>query len=169
MALKTETRNLGGLEVHCTQFAVLRQYELLPLVGAAVAQVVDAMAAGKMRPEDPRSVLLLAAALSHAEREDVQKFTRAILAGTTVRAPGGSPICLDGDDAITRAFGGDMFASNQVILFALETNLGSFFERAGSGAGISGEKSEATETASSPSTRTSRKLRRPGDSSVKDD
>lgn len=169
----TETKIIEELEVSCTRFGVLRQYELLPLVGRVAGPVVDAIAAGKA--SEPKLALMLSVAFAevpHQDRHQIGEFIRALLAGTTVRRAGGEPMPLSGDEVIGRAFGADMMLSNLVILFALEVNFGRFFERAGGKSPV-GEKSEEESTTdpspeASASIRTSRKLRRPGDSSVRD-
>jgi hypothetical protein len=169
----TENKNIEGLEVRCTRFGVLRQYELLPLIGRFAGPVVDAIAAGKAG--DPKMVLMLSASFAEVpadRRHEISEFVRALLAGTTVRKAGEPPVSLNSEEAIQKMLGHDMFLSNLVILFVLEVNFGRFFERAG-GNDPAGEKSTPESTtdqspAPSASTRTSRKLRRPGDSSVRD-
>ncbi len=166
--LKTETRDIDGLQVTCTEFPCLQQYALLPRIGE-LGPLIERMAVG---PFDEDSPLLLAASLSRLKPEAARALPVALLAGCKV-----GDAVLASEEAIARAFGGNLRASLKAVLFALEVNFGDFFADAGRSAPPAPASTTASPAASGPtsppasasrSTRILRPRGRAGDSSAKD-
>lgn len=158
--LKTETRDIDGVQVTCTQFVCTRALALLPRLGGSFAPLLGVLTERKLTDAD---VVLVCGVIAQGGSE-APAVAAEVLAGSTA-VVNGHVRGLGDRAAIDAVFGGNLIALLKAVALALEVNFGSFCGALGGSA-----PSEAAEVAPSPSssTRTSRKLGRPGASSAKD-
>ena len=164
MGLKTETRVIDGLQVTCTQFACLRQYEILPRL-AAVGPVLGLLDSGKPITDHPEAAVMLASALAAGDPTAARAVARELLAGCRVVVDGRATDLLD-DDSVNRIFAGNLLASFRCILFSLEVNFGDFFAAASPPKAADELAQPPKAPAPSTSTRTFKRRGPAGDSSA---
>ena len=136
MARKTETRQIGGMDVTCTQFEAIAAFKLSARIGKVLAPALLA-AGGKIDLKaDVATLAPVARALFDAlDPEQAESMLVDILRGTSVVRDDGTgkliKIDLSSPKWINAAFDGDLGAMLSAAAFALEVNLGSFFGGSG--------------------------------------
>lgn len=171
LGLQTETRSIGGIEFNCTQFSCWRSYELMGQLDG-LGRTVDAIMKGQSAEKVALELFLELAQMPPGQAPNVLK---ELLSETTAEKDG-RVYELRGQEFINRVFGGDRMAPALALAFAIEVNWGPFFVAIGNALAKSRESKSAEhadpgpvadqEAPASPSIPTSKKLRRPGNSTA---
>lgn len=136
--LRTETREIDGLRVTCTQYPALEQLEHLEVV----SRVVGPLLLADLDPDSTNTALFFGA----MPKGELPRLARVLLRCTSVVVDGRS-IELTSDQAINQVFPGRLGTLVKVVIFAAGLNYGPFFASAPK---VSGGAPSGAEPATSP-------------------
>ncbi len=144
--VKTESREIDGMTVTCTQFGAMKANALLHKLTRVAAPVLMKLTGVRLSGSTDVSVLAapLMALAGNTTPEEFNALLREILAGTTVETDGKQWPLLKTTD-IDAVFSGSLFTMYAAAAFAVEVNFGPLFA-AVSSAMTSDETAQATET-----------------------
>lgn len=153
---QTQTREVGGLEIRVTPFpcriAWNLKNHLQRMLGPGIGGLKGIFGEGSLADIIPA----IGDLISHLDPDELDEFRTKMLKATTV-VKDGTKTALDSPTKIDLAFGTNMLAMEQALLFAIEVNFKDFFfERFQTLAGflavppVEGMASESSSTQSLP-------------------
>lgn len=148
MSRKFETRSIGGLEVRCNQFEVLKIGRLGTRLGKSVLPAYLALASFKMSTDVKELAIVLEQLFSELTEEEFERTVIDLLAGTAVTKTDDKgtqrqfPMLKKED--INAVFEGDFASLMEAVALSIEVNFGPFFERLSAKFGKSPAESPST-------------------------
>lgn len=129
--LKTETKDIDGLGVTCTQFPAMRSSELLARLLKVIGPSLGVLMRLDPNTELDRAGVELVAGLSSLKPEELPGLISKVLEMTAVRVPdesggAGAVISLDKKENLDIVFSGRMLTMFKVAGFAIQVNYRDF-------------------------------------------
>jgi len=125
--LRTETRDIEGIEITTTQLPPLRALALMPRLGKVIAPML-ALDGVSMDSDVRELVPALVQMLDTLSGDEATALTRALLASTTALLDG-KMVQLNRDETLTMVFAGRLKAMVLAVAFAVGVNYGEFFAK----------------------------------------
>lgn len=131
MGLKSESRNIDGLEVRSSQLPALRTLALSARLGRVAAPALSKMGGLTLKSNVADLLPAIMDLCTRLEEGEIESLACEILAATSVQVDEGRGpklIELNNRQAINGVFSGRFKTLLYVIMFALEVNYSDFFD-----------------------------------------
>jgi hypothetical protein len=121
MPLKTETREIGSLQVTTTQLPAMRALGLMPVLSGVLGPALANLVTVDRKADATSLAPTFAAMFGRLDAAALQSLARDLLAGSSA-VINGKNVSLGDDSGINAAFSGSPFHLLQAMWFAVEIN-----------------------------------------------